>query len=150
MGDITATGYLILGLLNGRDFSAYELVEQLSRGVGEVWYRADRQLYETPKRLVERGVIDARKEPAGATRERTVYSINDVGRAALAEWLTTEIQPSRLQFEGMIRLLHADAGTIEDLRESFDHRDGAGRRPSRDLPRVRAVHRRYGGHVSRT
>lgn len=117
---LTTTSFLILGLLAGRDWSAYEIAEQLGRGVTELWPRAGRQLYNSPKRLVEEGMATARTEATGA-RSRTVYSITDTGRAALRSWLATEqVAPSALEFEGMIRVLLADEGTVDDLRRNLE------------------------------
>lgn len=118
MAKRTTTSFLILGLLCSRDWSAYELAEQLGRGVTELWPRADRQLYNAPKRLVEDGLASARKERTGE-RTRTVYSITDAGQEALRSWLGEASAPSALEFEGMIRVLLADQGTIEDLRANL-------------------------------
>ncbi|MGU3435024.1 PadR family transcriptional regulator [Actinomycetes bacterium M1A6_2h] len=127
-GDLNTTSYLILGLLVSRDWSAYEIAEQVGRGVAEVWPRADRQRYNTPKRLVERGLITARTESVGEVRSRTVYSITQAGRDALTEWLATESRPPALEFEGVIRLMVAEQGSIEDLRANFETlRDHAAR-----------------------
>lgn len=119
MGEVTTTGYMILGMLSEREYSAYELVEQVARGVTEVWRRADRQLYDTPKKLVELGLATARTEPSGERRTRTVYSITEAGRRALAQWLATETQRSTMEFEGLMRVLFADGGTVEDLRANL-------------------------------
>jgi PadR family transcriptional regulator, regulatory protein AphA len=113
----TTTSYLILGLLCSRDWSAYELAEQIGRGVTELWPRADRQLYNAPKRLVDDGLASVRTEPAAGSRSRTVYSITDAGQAALRAWLANQaVVPSALEFEGMVRVMLADQGTVEDLR----------------------------------
>ena len=48
MTELTTTSYLILGLLTNRERSAYEIAEQMGRGVTEVWPRAGRQLYDPP------------------------------------------------------------------------------------------------------
>ncbi|CAN5535613.1 PadR family transcriptional regulator [soil metagenome] len=116
---VTTTGYIILGMLCSRDWSAYELAEQVGRGLDQLWSRADRQRYETPKRLAELGLITARQEPNGK-RRRTVYSITDAGHEALAEWLATDPAAVALQFEGGVRVLLADQGTIEDLRRTLE------------------------------
>lgn len=118
MAKRTTTSYLILGLLCSRDWSAYELAEQLGRGVTELWPRADRQMYNAPKRLVEDGLATARTERTGE-RRRTVYSITDAGQEALRSWLAEASAPSALEFEGMIRVLLADQGSIDDLRSNL-------------------------------
>src|SRR4051794_3915239 len=133
MAKRTTTSYLILGLLCSRDWSAYELAEQMGRGVTELWSRADRQLYYAPKRLVEEGLATARTDPAAGSRSRTVYSITDAGQAALREWLAEEaVAPSALEFEGMVRVLLADQGSIDDLRTNL-HTMAEQARATRDL-----------------
>ncbi len=118
-GDLTPTSYLILGMLASRDWSAYELATQVGRGHAEIWPRADRQRYNAPKRLLEKGLVSTRTEATGK-RERAVYSITPAGRRALSEWLATESQPSALEFEGMLRVVLANEGTIEDLRANLE------------------------------
>jgi hypothetical protein len=80
--------------------------------------RAERKLYDEPKRLVAAGYAEA---AAGLTgrRRRTTYSITPAGREALARWLGTEPAPPALEFEGMLRVLFADQGSIGQLRQSI-------------------------------
>ena len=49
-----------------------------------------------------------------------MYSITPAGRRALSEWLATESQPPALEFEGMLRVVLANEGTIEDLRANLE------------------------------
>ena len=131
MARLTTTAYLILGLLADRDWSAYELAEQIGKGVTELWPRAGRQLYNVPKRLVAEGLATAQNEATGQ-RNRTVYSITPAGRAALRTWLATPTAPPALEFEAMIRVLLAPSGTLDDLRTTLDTM-GEQARESRDL-----------------
>jgi DNA-binding PadR family transcriptional regulator len=118
-GDLTTTSYLILGLLVSRDWSAYEIAAQVGRGVAEIWPRADRQRYNAPKRLLEKGLVTARTEATGK-RERTVYSITAAGRRALTAWLATPSNPSAFEFEGMVRVILAEQGSVDDLRANLE------------------------------
>lgn len=118
-GELTTTAYLTLGLLASRDWSAYQLAEQLGRGVDQLWPRADRQRYNTLKRLLAEGLVTARSEQAGK-RDRTVYSITESGRAELAQWLAMESRPPALEFEGMVRVLVSDQGSPADLRRTLE------------------------------
>ncbi len=115
---LTTAAYITLSLLTSRDWSAYQLAEQVGRGVDHLWPRADRQRYITPKRLVADGLAEARIETTGK-RTRTVYSITPAGRTELARWLSTDAQPPMLEFEGMVRVLLADGGSVDDLRHAL-------------------------------
>ena len=136
MADLTTNHYVILGMLTSRDWSAYALAEQVGRGLADVWSRADRQRYDAPKRLVEEGLVTATIEPSGK-RTRTVYSITDTGRAALAEWLTHVPRPMSMEFEGLMRVLVADQGTLDDLRQDL----------TAIAEHARAGLERYAGHA---
>lgn len=118
-GDLNTTSYLILGMLTSRDWSAYEIAAHVGKGLDDVWPRADRQRYNTPKRLLEKGLVTARTEATGK-RQRTVYSITPAGRQALTDWLSTESHPPALEFEGMVRVALATEGSIEDLRATLE------------------------------
>jgi DNA-binding PadR family transcriptional regulator len=116
--ELSTTGYLILGLLADHDWSAYQLAEQLGRGVAELWPSADRGRYAVLNRLSEEGYVQTRREHTGK-RARTIYSITAAGREALAAWLSTPMRPPTLEFEGMVRVLLADQGSVDDLRRTL-------------------------------
>ena len=118
MSELSTTSAMILGMLSSRDWSAYELAEFVGRGLDELWPRAGRQMYNAPKKLVAEGLINTTSELTGR-RSRTMYSITDAGRAALADWLSVSSRKSSLEFEGMVRVLLADQGSVEDLRRTL-------------------------------
>ncbi|MFD4958117.1 PadR family transcriptional regulator [Microbacterium sp. NPDC058389] len=118
--DLSTTGYLTLGLLAGQDWSAYQLAEQLGRGVAELWPSADRGRYAVLNRLAELEYVGTRQEHTGK-RIRTIYSITPAGREALAAWLSTPPRPPSIEFEGMVRVLLADQGSLDDLRATLQH-----------------------------
>jgi DNA-binding PadR family transcriptional regulator len=118
MTPLSTTSYAVLGLLALRDWTTYELAKQMQRTVDFVWPRAERKLYDEPKRLVQAGYARARKDTVGK-RPRTTYTITPAGRKALKQWLDTEIAPMRLEFEGMLRVLFADRGDLEQLERSI-------------------------------
>ncbi|MDQ7877144.1 PadR family transcriptional regulator [Microbacterium sp. QXD-8] len=116
--ELSTTGYLILGLLADHDWSAYQLAEQLGRGVAELWPSADRGRYAVLNRLSDERYVQTRREHTGK-RARTIYSITAAGREALAAWLSTPMRPPTLEFEGMVRVLLADQGSVDDLRRTL-------------------------------
>ena len=50
---LTTTSYAILGLLSVRSWSAYELTDQMKRGLRYTWPRTETRIYQEPKHLVE-------------------------------------------------------------------------------------------------
>jgi len=110
---LTTTSFAILGLLAIQPWTTYELAVQMERTLNRSWPRARSRLYEEPKKLVAHGLAVATRDAVGR-RPRTVYTITDEGRTALAEWLKTPGQGPSLEFEQHIKLFFADFGTRED------------------------------------
>ena len=86
--------------------------------MAELWPSADRGRYAVLNRLAELGYVATRPEPTGK-RARTIYSITPAGREALAAWLGTPPRPPSVEFEGMVRVLLADQGSLDDLRATL-------------------------------
>ena len=112
--ELTTTSYAILGLLAVRPWTTYELARQMGRGMRDFWPRAESKLYEEPKRLVAAGLAEAAREAVGR-RPRTVYSITDEGRRALAAWMAAPGAGPVLQFEQLVKVFFAEFGTRRDL-----------------------------------
>ena len=110
----TTTSFAILGLLSLRTWSTYELAKQVSRSLHWFWPRAERKLYDEPKALVADGLATASKSYTGE-RPRTVYEITDAGRAALTTWLDEPPAARVIEFEAMLKIFFADAGSIAQL-----------------------------------
>jgi len=114
----TTTSYAILGLLSVRRWTTYELAKQVQRSLNWFWPRAERKLYDEPKRLVADGLATATREHTGQ-RPRTVYGITEAGRAELRRWLGEPPAPRSTEFEGMVKVFFADAGTLDQLRATL-------------------------------
>lgn len=130
---LTTTSYAILGLLDLRDYTAYELAQQSKRSLAFAWPISESQLYAEPKRLAREGLIEISGSPAGPSRQRQVYAITEEGRLELRRWLGTQPNGPRLQAEVLLRCLFATSGTVDDLtaalvstREQVDRQHRAG------------------------
>jgi DNA-binding PadR family transcriptional regulator len=110
----STTAYAILGLLAERNWSTYELAKQVQRSLNWFWPRAERKLYDEPKRLVADGLASAERRFTGQ-RPRTVYEITPDGRRVLREWLGEPSAPRSSEFEAMLKVFFADAGSLEQL-----------------------------------
>lgn len=119
MAKISPTTYGLLGLLAVRSWTGYELTHQLQRSLRFVWPSSEGHLYREQKRLVGLGWATVEKEPPGA-RTRNRYAITPEGEAALSTWLATVPEGPRFEIEGMLRLFHADHGTVGDPVTALD------------------------------
>jgi DNA-binding PadR family transcriptional regulator len=115
---LSTTSHAILGLLSLRPWTTYELAKQVQRSLGWFWPRAERKLYDEPKRLVAEGLATSSQEMTGA-RPRTVYAVTAKGRRALRRWLDEPPAAPSLEFEGLVKVFFADGGTLEQLRSTL-------------------------------
>src|SRR5262245_12166861 len=115
---LTTTSYGVLGILAIREHSTYELAGQMRLSRHYLWPRAESNMYAEPKRLVAAGLAESRAEWNGE-RRRTVYSITEAGRAALADWLGAPSADPRYESEAALKAFLGESGTREDLLASI-------------------------------
>jgi DNA-binding PadR family transcriptional regulator len=115
----TTSSYALLGLLNLRSWTTYELAKQVQRSLNWFWPRAERKLYDEPKTLAALGMAVADERFTGRRRSRE-YTITDTGREALAQWLSEPPGPRTTEFEGLIKVFFADSGDLGQLRTTLD------------------------------
>jgi PadR family transcriptional regulator AphA len=111
---LTTTSYVILGHLALRDWSTYELAQQMKRSTRHFWPRAQSKIYEEPKKLVAHGLATATREYAGR-RPRTIYAITAKGRRALRAWLDEPTQLPLVEFDAAVKVQFAEQGTKAQL-----------------------------------
>jgi PadR family transcriptional regulator AphA len=126
---MTATSYLVLGLLADAPATSYELKRRVALTIGNFWEFAHSQLYDEPVRLAAAGLVDTSIESGG--RRRRTYTITDAGRAELAGWLA-EPTPGRTDVRdpGLLKLFFAKHARPADVRaiaadQHRAHRDRA-------------------------
>jgi DNA-binding PadR family transcriptional regulator len=116
---LTTTSYGVLSILALRDHSTYDLTRQMRMSLHYMWPRAESNVYAEPKRLVLAGLATSREEWTGS-RRRTIYSITNAGRAALAEWLASPSSRQRYESEALLKVLFAENGTKDDLLATIE------------------------------
>lgn len=115
--ELTLFSYETLCLVGRGGAGAHDLLQMARRGRFLDW-AGESQYYVEPKRLARLGYLDTRKEP-GKTRERTVYTLNEKGLAALREWAQTPVHFTPLKSEALIRLLVTDLAGEPVVRDSI-------------------------------
>jgi PadR family transcriptional regulator AphA len=79
--------YAILGFLNYRPYTGYDLKKIFDSSVRHFWPADQSQIYRTLAHLAERGLAEAEKVPQEDHPDRKVHRITDTGRAELLKWL---------------------------------------------------------------
>jgi PadR family transcriptional regulator AphA len=106
--DLSATAYVILGMVSREPRSGYEIKAAVDNSTRFFWAASYGQIYPELKRLSEAGLVEGADSPTGG-RKRTVYAITDAGREALRDWLRQPPQTYETRDEGLLKLFFAGA-----------------------------------------
>jgi DNA-binding PadR family transcriptional regulator len=140
--DQGTTAYALLGLLAVRPWTTYELAQQVRRSLNWFWPRAERKLYDDPKRLAADGLATATEEYTGR-RRRTVYTITAKGRRELAAWLRTPSADPSWENEALVKVFFADGGDLDALRGTLTEMADSARRRLGELAQMAGEEPRF-------
>jgi DNA-binding PadR family transcriptional regulator len=105
---LSNTAYVVLGALEGRPKSGYDIKQFADKDIRLFWAVGFAQLYPELKHLCEAGLIEAEDASTGG-RKRTLYRNTDLGREALADWVSDpDTPPQELRDELLVRLFFSD------------------------------------------
>ena len=105
---LSNTSRAILGILSTGPLSGYDIKAFADSSVRHFWAVSYGQLYPELKALAAAGLVAAEAQPRGF-RRRTVYSLTETGRAALADWLAEPIAGGHeLRDELLLKLFFSD------------------------------------------
>lgn len=79
--------YAILGLLEQRPRSGYELSQEFESTLNEFWNAKHSQIYPELRKLTEEGAVEYQVEIVGTALEKKLYSITQQGREDFLQWL---------------------------------------------------------------
>lgn len=125
-GRLTTTSFCLLGLLDLRSFSAYDLTKYMQHSaLASLWPRTEAATYRETRRLAEAGLAEVTTETEGR-RSRSVYRITPAGRRLLRTWLAEPGDPLSFECEAAVKAffgtssdLDAVRGQLESLRTTF-------------------------------
>ncbi len=83
--------HAILGFLSFAPFSGYDLKKAFDRSVQHFWPANQSQIYRTLAELTEDGLVQKEVIEREERLDMKIYTITDVGRAALHQWLSTPL-----------------------------------------------------------
>lgn len=78
--------YAILGLLNRKNMTGYDLSKEFETTLFEFWNAKHSQIYPELKSLSENGLVRYEVEITGNVLEKKVYSITEKGREDFYKW----------------------------------------------------------------
>jgi PadR family transcriptional regulator AphA len=112
--------HAILGFLNYKPFSGYDLKKTFDISVHHFWPADQSQIYRTLAQLEDEGLAEVQIIPQEDRPTRKVYSITDTGREELRHWLTTPLPHSPARSAALIQVFFAGQLTDEEILAMFE------------------------------
>ncbi|MGN6217848.1 MAG: PadR family transcriptional regulator [Solirubrobacterales bacterium] len=106
--ELSATAYVILGMVSKEPRSGYEIKALVDNSTRFFWAASYGQIYPELKRLSQAGLVVGSERPTGG-RKRTVYEITADGEEELRTWLRQPPQVFETRDEGLLKLFFAGA-----------------------------------------
>ena len=116
MEQLSATAYVILGMVSKQPRSGYEIKAVVDTSTRFFWAASYGQIYPELKRLSEAGLVVGVDAPTGG-RRRTVYEITADGEEELKAWLRQPPETSEMREEGLLKLFFANLLPPEEAVE---------------------------------
>ncbi|MBN1581233.1 MAG: PadR family transcriptional regulator [Anaerolineae bacterium] len=104
--------HAILGFLNYKPFSGYDLKKVFDTSVRHFWSADQSQIYRTLSRLTDRGLVELEYVEQEDRPDRKVYHITEAGREALRQWLHAPLPFEKSRHAPLIQVFFA--GQLED------------------------------------
>lgn len=125
--ELSATAYVILGMVSREPRSGYEIKALVDDTTRFFWAASYGQIYPELKRLSEAGLVEGRDAPRG-DRKRTVYAITDDGLSELKDWLRRPPETREMREEGLLKLFFSGVIAAEEAAETLramrEYREG--------------------------
>src|SRR5690242_7581344 len=103
--------YAILGFLNIRPFSGYDLWKMFSGSVNNYWSATHTQIYRTLAELVDENLVETEIIQQQLTPNKKVYHLMDTGKQDLLNWLRTPLEPGAVRDKFLVQF--SFSGNIE-------------------------------------
>lgn len=132
---LTSTSFAVLGLLARGPMSAYEIAKETRDSLNHFWPRAERRIYDEPKRLAAAGYVTF-EEQKRSGRWRTVYTISPAGRRALQDWFSRGCPPPQFESEAVLKVSLGDLaepGQLKEILEDLEDQSRARLAEGREL-----------------
>lgn len=96
--------YCILGLLQGRPLSGYDIKRIFDRTIDYIWNAGDSQIYACLKRLHAEGLVAAETVIQVGRPNKRLYRLTPAGEQALQRWLADRVPDRFAKNEFLVKL----------------------------------------------
>ncbi|WP_433005421.1 PadR family transcriptional regulator [Kribbella sp. CA-294648] len=128
---------IILGFLAIAPLTGYDLKRHFDSTVNYFWSADKAQIYRTLAALVSEGLAEVRTVPGVGGPSRQEHHITAAGRAALHEWLTSDLDRPLERNAFLARVFFADDLLPEEIAELLEQQRSAAQATLATLELVR-------------
>ncbi|WP_295297021.1 PadR family transcriptional regulator [uncultured Brachyspira sp.] len=101
--------YAILGLLNKKSMTGYDITKEFEEALCEFWSAKHSQIYPELKTLHEQSMVEYKIEISGTVLEKKLYSITELGKKDFMKWLESKKDiPPTFKDEFRLQLFFSD------------------------------------------
>jgi DNA-binding PadR family transcriptional regulator len=111
--------YALLGVLEARPMTGYELARFFDGSTAWVWSAPHSNIYPALRKMEAEGLLEAETDIKGEKLERTSYSITGEGRRALKNWVVSDPGPPTRD-PLLLRLIFADIVDPEEAAKLLE------------------------------
>lgn len=97
---------LLVYLASGAS-SGYDIAKGFRGSFGYLWNATHQQVYRDLARLHDEGMLDCRNEPQAGKPDRKLYSLTDLGHAAMQTFLAEPAKPPKYNDAFMVKVASA-------------------------------------------
>jgi DNA-binding PadR family transcriptional regulator len=112
--------HAILGFLNYRPSSGYDLKKIFDTSVRHFWPADQGQIYRTLSRMSTKGWVEIEIIHQESRPDRKEYRITPAGRAELRQWLITPLTPDENRSADMIQVFFAAQLSDDEILGIFE------------------------------
>lgn len=112
--------YAILGFLNYKPLSGYDLKRVFDSSVRHFWYADQSQIYRTLNQLNKDGLTQIERIEQTEHPGKNIFHITDKGRAALREWLCAPFPSQKPHDAPLIKTFFAGMLDDEQILAKFE------------------------------
>lgn len=116
---------IILGLLSLAPMTGYDIKRHIETTITHFWTADKAQIYRALDALVRDGLATVHTVPGQSGPARQEHRITDAGRAALAEWLVSDLERPAERDPFLARLFFAADLDDDELRRLIAQRRAA-------------------------
>jgi len=111
----------LLALISGGPLTGYDAVKHFRSSVGHLWHAPDSQIYPELRKMQAEGLVDATEVPWGSkAATKTLYSLTDRGREALAAWQHAPLTYAPERDQAHLIAAYFEWGTPESARSRLE------------------------------